>query len=94
MLIRAYKAMKTNHNDQLRVQHTTNAKYTKYLHLGINILLGHECEVLNTFYQHLKSTKKMLQYIEINTNTEYKTKIENKTLSLNSNNNKPAIIKS
>ena len=36
----------------------------------------------------------MLQNIEIKTNTEYKTKIENKTLSLNSNNNKPAIIKS
>ena len=58
MLIRTYKAMKTNHNDQLHVQHTTNAKYTKYLHLGIKILLRHKCEVLKTFYQHLKITKK------------------------------------
>ena len=50
--------MKTNHNDQLHVQHTTNAKYTKYLHLGIKILLGHKCEVLKTYYRHLKVLKK------------------------------------
>ena len=30
MFIRTYNAMKTNHNDQLHVQHSTNAKYTKY----------------------------------------------------------------
>ena len=28
MLIRTCNAMKTNYNDQLYVQHTTNAKYT------------------------------------------------------------------
>ena len=76
--------MKTNHNDQLHVQHTTNAKYTKYLHLGIKILLGHKCEVLKRYQQYLKSTtkkkKKMLQSIEINKNTEYKTEFKNKVL--------------
>ena len=46
MFIRAYKAMKTNHNDQLHVQHTTNAKYTKYLHQGYKILQGYKCVVL------------------------------------------------
>ena len=58
MLIRTCNAMKTNHNDQLHIQHTTNAKYTKYLHLGIKILLWHKCEVLKTYYQHLKVLKK------------------------------------
>ena len=80
MLIRTYNAMKTNHNDQLHVQHTTNAKYMKYIHLGYKILLGYKCEVLKTYQQYLKSTKKMLQSIEINTNTEYKTEIKNKVL--------------
>ena len=28
--------------------HTTNTKYTKYMHLG-TILLGHKCEVLKTY---------------------------------------------
>ena len=70
MLIRTCNAMKTNYNDQLHIQHTTNAKYTKYLHLGIKILLGHKCEVLKIVLQHLKY-KKMLQSNEINTNTEY-----------------------
>ena len=49
MLIRTCNAMKTNHNDQLHVQHTTNAKYTKYMHLGYKILLGYKCEVLKTY---------------------------------------------
>ena len=84
MLIWTCNAMKTNHNDQLHVQHTTNAKYTKYLHLGIKILLGHKCEVLKTISNILKvqKKKKMLQSIEINTNIEYKTEIKNKVLKL------------
>ena len=70
MLIRTCKTIRTNHNDQLHVQYTTNAKYTKYLHLGYKILLGYKCEVLKIVLQHLKY-KKMLQSNEINTNTEY-----------------------
>ena len=58
MLIQTCNAMKTNHNDQLHVQHTINAKYTKYMHLGYKILLGYMCEVLKTYKQYLKSTKK------------------------------------
>ena len=46
MPIRTCKAIKTNHNDQLHVQHSTNAKYAKYLHLGYKILLGYRSEVL------------------------------------------------
>ena len=34
MLIRTCNAIKDNPKDQLHVQHSTNAKYTKYLHLG------------------------------------------------------------
>ena len=30
-------AMKIIHKDQLHVQHTTNAKYTKYMHLGCKV---------------------------------------------------------
>ena len=71
MLIRTCTATRTNYNDQLHVQHTTNAKYTKYLHLGYKILRGYKCEVLKIYYQHLKSTKKILQSNEINTSTEY-----------------------
>ena len=82
MLIWTCKVIKTNHNDQLHVQHTTNAKYTKYLHLGIKILLGHKCEVLKTISNILKVQKKMLQSIEINTNIEYKAEIKNKVLKL------------
>ena len=29
----------------MHVQHTTNAKYTKYLHLGNEILLEHKCNI-------------------------------------------------
>ena len=46
MLIRTHNAIKNNPKDQLHVQHLTNAKYTKYLHLGYKILLGHKREVL------------------------------------------------
>ena len=67
MLIRTCNAMKTNHNDQLYVQYTTNAKYMKYLHLGIKILLRHKSEVLKTYYQYLKVLKKMLQSSKVNT---------------------------
>ena len=63
MLIQTCNAMKTNHNDQLHVQHSTNAKYTKYFHLGNKILLGHKCEVLKTYYQHLKVLKKCYKAI-------------------------------
>ena len=59
MLIRTCKAIKTNHNDQLHVQHLTNAKYAKYLHLGYKILLGYRSEVLKIVYQHLEVLKKI-----------------------------------
>ena len=71
MLIWTCKAIRTNHNDQLRVQHTTNAKYTKYLHLEYKIPRGYKCKVLKIYYQYLKVLKKMLQSNEINTSTEY-----------------------
>ena len=66
MLIRTRNAVKNNPKDQLRVQHLTNAKYMKYLHLGYKILLRHKREVLKTQGQYLKSTQTMLQSIEIN----------------------------
>ena len=58
MLIRTRNAIKTNHNDQLHVQHITNAKYMKYLHLGYKILREYKCEVLKIVLQHLKVLKK------------------------------------
>ena len=66
MLIRTCNAVKDNPKDQLHVQHSTNVKYTKYLHLGYKIILGHKSEVLKTYGQYLKSTQTMLQSIEIN----------------------------
>ena len=63
MLTQTCNAMKTNHNDQLHVQHSTNAKYTKYLHLGIKIQLGHKSEVLKTYYQHLNVLKKCFKAV-------------------------------
>ena len=65
MLIQTCKAIKTNHNDQLHVQHTTNAKYMKHLHLGYKILLGYKCGVLKIVLQHLKVLKKLLQRNEL-----------------------------
>ena len=47
--------------------HTTNAKYTKYMHLG-TILPGHKCEVFKTYWQYFKSTKKCYKGIEKDTN--------------------------
>ena len=58
MLIRTCNAMKTNYNDQLHVQHTTSAKYMKYMHLGYKILQGYKCEVLKIYNQYLKVLKK------------------------------------
>ena len=49
MLIRTCNAMKITYKDQLPVQHITNAKYMKYMHLGYKILLGYKCEVLKTY---------------------------------------------
>ena len=46
MLIRTCNEMKTNHNNQLHVQHTTNAKYMKYLHQGYKILKRYKSVVL------------------------------------------------
>ena len=66
MLIWTRNAVKNNPKDQLHVQHSTNAKYTKYFHLGYKVLLGHKSEVLKTYRQYIKSTLKMLQSIEIN----------------------------
>ena len=37
------------------------------------ILLGHKCEVLKTYWQYLKSTKKCYKAVRYKTNTEYKT---------------------
>ena len=67
MLIWTCKAIKTNHNDQLHVQDSINAKYMKYLHLRIKILLGHKSEVLKTYYQYLKVLKILLQSSKVNT---------------------------
>ena len=47
--------------------HTTNAKYTKYMHLG-TILLEHKCEVIKTYWQYLKIIEKCYKGIEIDTN--------------------------
>ena len=66
MLIRTRNVVKNNPKDQFQVQHSTNAKYTKYLHLGYEVLLGHKREVLKTYRQYVKSTQTMLQSIEIN----------------------------
>ena len=49
MLIRTRNAVKNNPKDQLHVQHSTNAKYSKYLHLGYKILLAHKRELLKTY---------------------------------------------
>ena len=49
MLIQTRNAIKDNPKDQLHVQHSTNAKYMKYLHLGYKILLGYKSEVLKTY---------------------------------------------
>ena len=49
MLIWTRNTVKNNPKDQLHVQHSINAKYTKYLHLGYKILLGHKSEVLKTY---------------------------------------------
>ena len=57
MLIQTCNAIKTNHNDQLHVRYTTNAKYTKYMHLGYMILQWYKCEVLKIYNQHLKALK-------------------------------------
>ena len=57
MLIQTCNAIKTNHNDQLHVRHTTNAKYTNYMHLGYKILQWYKCEVLKIYNQHLKALK-------------------------------------
>ena len=57
MIIWIRNAIKTNHNDQLHVQHTTNAKYTKYMHLGYKTLQGYKCKVLKIYNQHLKVLK-------------------------------------
>ena len=51
MLIQTRNVIKTNHNDQLHAQHTTNAEYMKYLHLGYNILQGYKSvRYLNRYY--------------------------------------------
>ena len=54
MLIWTRNAVKNNPKDQLHVQHSTNAKNTKYLHLGYKIPLWHKREVLKTYRQYLK----------------------------------------
>ena len=78
MIIWIRNAIKTNHNDQSHVQHTTNAKYTKYLHPGIKILLGHKSEVLKTYYQYLKIFKKCYKHSGkhiLNIRLNYKNKV-------------------
>ena len=44
--------------NQLHVQHTTNAKYKKYLHQGYKIQQGHKCVVLKIMQHNLKVLKK------------------------------------
>ena len=46
MLVQTCKVIKTNYNDNIHVQHSTNAKYMKYLHLGYKILQGYKIKVL------------------------------------------------
>ena len=50
-------AMKITHKDQLHVQHTTNAKYTKYMHLGYKILLGTSVRYSRQIRNILKAQK-------------------------------------
>ena len=58
MTIRTCNAIKSNTENPLHVQHTTNAKYKKYLHQGHKILQGYKCAVLKILQQHLKVLKK------------------------------------
>ena len=46
MITRTRNAIKSNAANLLHVQHTTNAKYKKYLHLGYKIQQGYKCVVL------------------------------------------------
>ena len=48
----------TQCRNQLHVQHTTNAKYKKYLHQGYKIQQWHKCVVLKIMQQNLKVLKK------------------------------------
>ena len=90
MLIQTCNAMKTNHNDQLHVQHTTNAKYTKYLHLGTRSYWGTRVKYLRHNINILEVPKYIYIYIYIyatehcdkHKHTEYKIEIKNKVLKL------------
>ena len=54
--------------------HTTNAKYTKYMHLG-TILLKAQVRSIQDIFAISKSTKKMLQkHRDKHKRTEYKLK--------------------
>ena len=44
MIIRTRNAIKSNAKNQLHVQHTTNAKYKKYLHQEYKIQQGLKCK--------------------------------------------------
>ena len=46
MIIQTHNAIKSNAENPLHVQHTTNAKYKKYLHQGYKIQQGYKCVVL------------------------------------------------
>ena len=50
--------------DQLHVQTHDQCKIQEVYASRNKILLGNKCEVLKTYWQYLKSTKKMLQSIE------------------------------
>ena len=88
MLIQTCNAMKTNHNDQLHVQHTTNAKYTKYLHLGTRSYWGTRVKYLRHNINILEVPKYIYIYIyatehcDKHKHTEYKIEIKNKVLKL------------
>ena len=82
MLILTCKAIKTNHNDELHVQHTTNAKYSEYLHLGYNILRGYKCEVLKIYYQHLNVLKKRYKAVRKTQVLNIKLKDKSKEVEL------------
>ena len=57
MVIRTHNVIKSNAKNQLHVQHTTNAKYKKYLHQGYKIQQGQKCVVLKIMQQNLKVLK-------------------------------------
>ena len=79
MIIQTRNAIRSNAKNPLHVQHTTNAKYKKYLHQGYKIQQGYKCVVLKIVQSTSKSTKEMLQSNEINKVLNIKLKLNQST---------------